>query len=66
MRLWPFGRTETRSTGGGYEASLLAQFEANAAGGSAATVGATAALEAASSLVARCLASAAVSRDRRT
>ena len=59
--MWPFNRkTETRSTGGGYEASLLAQFEANAAGGSAATVGATAALEAASGLVARCLASAAV------
>ena len=60
MNWWPFGKTESRSTGGGYEASLLAAFEANAAGGSAATVGATAALEAASGLVARCLASAAV------
>ena len=61
MSWWPFGKTtEMRSTGGGYEASLLAQLEAHAAGGSAATVGATSALEAASSLVARCLASAAV------
>ena len=59
MSWWPFGRTETRSTGGGYEASLLAAFEASAS--TPATAGATAALEAASGLVARCLASAVVS-----
>ena len=58
MRWWPFGKTETRSTGGGYEASLLAAFEASAAG--PATAGATAALEAASGLIARCLASGTV------
>ena len=58
MSWWPWGQTETRSTGGGYEASLLAQFEASAS--TPATAGATAALEAASSLVARCLASGVV------
>ena len=62
MKLWPFGggKREARESGGGYEASLLAQFESNAAGGSSAKVGAIAALEAASGLVARCLASARV------
>ena len=58
MKWWPWGRTETRSTGGGYEASLLAAFEASAT--SPATAGATAALEAASGLIARCLASGTV------
>ena len=56
---WPWRRTETRESGGGYEASLLAAFEASAAG--PATAGATAALETASSLIARCLASGVVS-----
>ena len=58
MKFWPWRRTETRETGGGYEASLLAAFEASAAG--PATAGATAALEAASGLIARCLASGVV------
>ena len=58
MKFWPWRRTETRETGGGYEASLLAAFEASAAG--PATAGATAALEAASGLIARCLASGTV------
>ena len=57
MKLWPW-RREKRETGQGYEASLLAAFEASAAG--PATAGATAALEAASGLIARCLASGKV------
>lgn len=52
-------RAETRSTGG-YESALLAQFTANAEGGGLAHAGATAALEAASRLVARSMASATV------
>jgi len=55
--MWPFEKREVRNTGG-YEASLLAAFEANA--NEPATAGATAALEAASSFVARCLAAAEV------
>ena len=56
--MWPWRRTEQRETGGGYEASLLAAFEASAAG--PATAGATAAIESAAGLVARCLASGTV------
>ena len=56
--MWPFKRTETRESGGGYEAQILAAFEAGAS--TPASVQATAALEAASSLIARCLASATV------
>ena len=60
--IWPWSRPEKRETGsgGGFEASLLAQFEANAAGGGVAKVGAISGLEAASALVARCMASADV------
>ncbi len=52
--IWPFKRrTEVRSSGGGgYEASLLAAFEASATATPAPT--ATGALQAASGLVARC------------
>ena len=58
MGWWPFGKTtETRSTGG-YEGAILGAFEAQAAG--TPRVQATAALEAASGLVARSLASATV------
>ena len=56
---WPFTkRTETRSTGGGYEDQILAAFEGAAT--SPAKAGATAAVEAAASLAGRCLASARV------
>ena len=58
MKLWPWRREKRESGGGGYEASLLAAFEASAAGPS--TAGATAGLETASGLVGRCLASATV------
>ncbi len=56
--MWPFKRTETRSTGGGYEAGILGAFEASAT--ATPRVAATAALEAASGLVARSLATATV------
>ena len=56
---WPFTkRTETRSSGGGYEDQILAAFEGAAT--SPAKAGATAAVEAAASLAGRCLASARV------
>ena len=55
---WPWKRAETRSTGGGYEGAILSAFEAQATATPRAQ--STAALEAASSLIARCLASATV------
>ena len=60
MKLWPWNKyaTEARSSGGGYESGILSAFEAQAAASPRAQ--STAALEAASSLVARCLASATV------
>ena len=58
--IWPWTKTERReSSGGGYEAAILSAFEA--AAGAPARAGATAALETASGLVARCLASGVVS-----
>ena len=56
--MWPFKRAEVRSSGGGYESSILAAFEGAAT--SPAKAGATAAVEAAASLASRCLASARV------
>lgn len=58
--MWPFTkRTETRSSDGeGYEGAILSAFEGGAT--NPARADATAALEAASSLIARCLASATV------
>ncbi len=57
--IWPFKRrTEVRSSGGGYEASLPAAFEASATATPAPT--ATGALQAASGLVSRCFAAATV------
>ena len=58
MKLWPWTKTETRSSGGGYEQQILSAFEGAAT--SPAKVGATAAVEAAASLAGRCLASAHV------
>ena len=59
LAVWPFTeRTETRSSGDGYEGAILRAFEAQATATPRAQ--ATAALEAASSLIARCLASATV------
>lgn len=59
MRWWPFGQTETRSSdGSGYEGAILGAFESQA--GATPRAQATAALEATSSLIARCLASATV------
>lgn len=58
MKWWPWGKTETRSAGGGYEGAILGAFEAAATATPRAA--ATAALESASSLIARCLASATV------
>ena len=55
---WPWRKTETRSSGGGYESAILGAFEAAATATPRAQ--ATAALEASSSLIARCLASASV------
>ena len=56
--MWPFTRTEARSAGGAYEGAILSAFEAQAT--ATPRTQATAALEAASSLIARCLASATV------
>ena len=56
--IWPFGRREVRESGGGYEAALLAAFEASAVSTPAPT--ATGALQAASGLVSRCFAAASV------
>ena len=56
--IWPFKRREVRESGGGYEASLLAAFEAAATATPAPT--ATGALQAASGLVSRCFAAATV------
>ena len=59
--MWPFahrGHTEKRESGGGYEDSILTAFETAAT--TTPRAAATAALEAASGLYARCLASATV------
>ena len=63
MKWWPFGKREPeqRSTAQGYTASLTAALQAGAEGGVSDTAPlATAALEAASGLYARCMASAVV------
>ena len=61
MMRWPWSKPERRSTAQGYTASLTAALEAGASAGVSDTAPlATAALEAASGLYARCLAAAVV------
>ena len=66
MRWWPWQRREPekRSTAQGYTASLTAAFEGAAVAGTETAPIATAALESASGLYARCMAAAVVKGDR--
>ena len=61
-----FGRREVRSSGGGFEAAVLSAFESGASGSGTVRASATAALEIASSTIARAFAAWRPSRGLRS